>query len=63
MDEHLKNTFDVLAFSGAIAVLLGILPAISALLSVIWLAMRIFEGVPKMIDTFRYLRETMRQKK
>ena len=43
MDEHLKNLCDGAAIAGAIATVIGWLPAIAAALSIAWTAIRIWE--------------------
>lgn len=43
MQEHLKNLCDGAAIAGAIATVIGWLPAIAAVLSIVWTAIRIWE--------------------
>lgn len=43
MTDELKTGFDVAAVAGGIGSWLAILPDIAALLSIIWLALRIWE--------------------
>lgn len=43
MDEQTKHIIDYLSISAVVATLLNALPHIGALLSVIWLAIRIWE--------------------
>ena len=40
---HLKQVGDVLSFSTIVSTLLGILPAIASLLTIIWTGLRIYE--------------------
>ncbi len=41
--EHLKNAADVISISSVVASILGYLPAIAALLSIVWSIIRIYE--------------------
>lgn len=57
MGDHEKNVIDVLSVSSLLAWFIGVLPTISLLLTVIWLAMRIAEGTPKVLDALHDLRD------
>lgn len=43
MDDHLKSVVDGVSVLGVVATLAGYLPAIAALLSIIWTLIRIYE--------------------
>lgn len=44
MDDHIKTTLDVASVGTVIATLAGILPAIAALLTIVWTCLRIWES-------------------
>lgn len=41
--EHIKHIFDAFSISAVIGTIIGMLPAIAALLSIIWTIIRIYE--------------------
>lgn len=43
MNDHAKHVTDWAAFAGVVTTLAGWLPAIAALLSIIWYAIRIYD--------------------
>jgi len=45
MEEHTKHFLDGAAILGAVATVVGWLPAIAAVLSIIWTAIRIYEAM------------------
>jgi len=63
MDEHVKTGIDILAWSGVLAVILGLIPIVSAVLSLVWLGMRIFEGIPTFLDTLENLKKRWKNRR
>ena len=57
MDEQAKHVVDILSAASVIALLVGWIPAVSGLLTIIWVAIRIWET-----DTVREIREYFRKK-
>ena len=43
VDEHLKQTLDIVSITTVFGTLMGILPSIAALLSIIWSVVRLYE--------------------
>lgn len=43
MNDHTKHIFDFLSIGTAVATLLSILPALAALVSIVWGCIRIYE--------------------
>lgn len=48
--DHLKDVADIAALSTTAATVLGMLPHIAAVLSIVWTIIRIFEWVEKRIQ-------------
>ena len=44
MDEHTKNLVDTASVATVVGTLAGILPAIAALFTIVWTAIRIYES-------------------
>jgi len=43
VDEHLKQTLDIVSITTVFGTLMGILPSIAALLSIVWSVVRLYE--------------------
>jgi hypothetical protein len=43
MSDHAKSVFDALSIGTVLGTLAGLLPAIAALVSIVWTAIRIYE--------------------
>ena len=43
VDEHLKQTIDIISITTVFGTLMGMLPSVAALLSIIWSVVRIYE--------------------
>jgi sorbitol-specific phosphotransferase system component IIC len=43
VDEHLKQTLDLVSITTVFGTLMGILPSIAALLSIVWSVVRLYE--------------------
>jgi hypothetical protein len=43
IDEHLKQTLDLVSITTVFGTLMGILPSIAALLSIVWSVVRLYE--------------------
>ena len=43
VDEHLKQTLDIVSITTVFGTLMGILPSIAALLSIVWSIVRLYE--------------------
>jgi hypothetical protein len=43
MNDHAKTTVDILSLGATIGTVIGMLPAIAALLSIVWTCIRIHE--------------------
>ncbi len=50
MNEQTKTVADVASITALVAVFLQWVPHLTALLSLIWIAMRMVEGIPKFLD-------------
>lgn len=50
VDEHLKQTLDIVSITTVFGTLMGILPSVAAILSIIWSVVRLYET-----DTVRKL--------
>ena len=50
MNDQGKTVADVASITALVAVFLQWLPHLTALLSLIWIAMRVIEGLPKFLD-------------
>jgi hypothetical protein len=55
VDEHLKQTLDIVSITTVFGTLMGILPSIAALLSIIWSVVRLYETntVQKLIRKYK----------
>ena len=51
--NHMKNVVDLLAASVSVGALLKILPAVAALLSIVWTALRVFDWIEARIEKRR----------
>lgn len=43
VDEHLKQTLDLVSITTVFGTLMGILPSVAAILSIIWSIVRLYE--------------------
>lgn len=43
VDEHLKQTLDIVSITTVFGTLMGLLPSIAALLSIVWSVVRLYE--------------------
>jgi len=55
VDEHLKQTLDIVSITTVFGTLMGILPSIAALLSIVWSVVRLYETntVQKLIRKYK----------
>jgi sorbitol-specific phosphotransferase system component IIC len=55
VDEHLKQTLDLVSITTVFGTLMGILPSIAALLSIVWSVVRLYETqtVQKLIRKYK----------
>lgn len=55
VDEHLKQTLDIVSITTVFGTLMGLLPSIAALLSIVWSVVRLYETqtVQKLIAKFK----------
>ena len=43
VDEHLKQIFDAVSVSTAIGAIMGLIPSISGIITIVWMGIRIYE--------------------